>query len=164
MQVITITSIYDAQEDRIALSVADAEKDTRKLWLSRNMLNRLVPALCDGLEKQIKKSEDASPDTLSAAQHYAQLQARISQKPAQAVQTNEQTPQGLVTAIDIKDLPDGGKAIFFRCGQSVETATMQLNANSLRQWLDTLKNASTNADWGLDIWPEWMQRASNEKT
>lgn len=161
MQISTITTKYDPDQDRIILAVADTAEVTLKLWLTRRLTQRLIPALLQGLQDQISAPPDAQPQALEAANVYAQLQARITKKPAHAVQTQDATAQHLVTEIGIQVGKQGAKTLEFRCAELPEPAILSLNATELRQWLEVLKHANDKGQWQLDVFPDWLAAAAS---
>ncbi len=157
MRITTITTRYDRAEDRILLSVADAERATRKLWLTRRLTRRLIPALIDGLDAQIRAPEHAPRQAIEVAHIYAQLQARVTRKPAQPVKPAERTPAHLIDEIGIRRGKDAARTVRFSSPDLPEPAELALSANELRQWLESLKRAVEAGDWGLDVFPAWLQ-------
>jgi hypothetical protein len=151
-----ITALYDAQQDRIVLAVADKQSNTRKLCMTRRLTQRLVPALLDGLQDQINAPADVQPEMLAAANVYAQLQARINKKPTKAVQTDIDTPQYLVQEMAVKVGKKGATNLEFRSAEMPDSATLTLRASELRQWLEALKRAAEQGDWKLDVFPQWL--------
>lgn len=165
MQIATITTRYDATEDRILLAVADADDNPASLWLTRRMAGRLVPALVEGVQKQIAAPQAAKAEhkvkALAAANVYAQLQARISKKPAPAVAPPYDAPQHLINEIGVRNERNGARVLEFRCVDR-ELATLMLSLTEQRQWLESLKSACGMAHWALDVWPEWMAPSASE--
>lgn len=166
MQIATITTRYDATEDRILLAVADADDNQASLWLTRRMTVRLVPALVEGVQKQITVPQAATSKVkvaaLTAANVYAQLQARISKKPAPAVAPQHDGLQHLIHEIGVRDTGNGARVLEFRCLDR-EAATLMLSLTEQRQWLESLKSACAKAHWALDVWPAWMAPSASER-
>ena len=48
--IITVTMQFDPLEDRIIMDCSNKSKDSQRLWLTRRLLNRLIPSLTDQLE------------------------------------------------------------------------------------------------------------------
>ena len=48
--IITVTMQFDPLEDRIIMDCSNKSNDTQRLWLTRRLLNRLIPSLTDQLE------------------------------------------------------------------------------------------------------------------
>lgn len=170
MRITQITTQYDQQEDRMSLVVSSDEATTRRLWLTRRLIERLVPVLLDGLEIHLTPATSNAPEALptqkQAAQVYAQLEARISRKPAVAVQVQPDTVAALVREISIDPHKNGGRTIQFIC-INAEPATLVLTETELRQWLQGVERACHKAQWRADIWPAWIAgsrgRTSSQK-
>lgn len=156
-----ITVLYIAEQDCIVLAVADEQSETRKLCMTRRLTQKLVPVLLYGLQDQINAPADAQPEVLAAANVFAQLQARITKKPTQAVQTTKVTPQYLVQEIGVKAGKKGAKNLEFRSAEMPDTATLTLRASELRLWLEALKRAADQGDWKIDVFPHWLLARAN---
>ena len=156
MKITSITTRYASAEDRILLTVADAERATLKLLLTRRLTRQLIPALVVGLEAQIRAPEDAPPQAIEAAQVYAQLQARLSRKPAAPVVATERTAAYLVDEVRVRRGRTTGKTLLFYAADLAEPPELTLSATELRQWLELLRRAVDAGDWGLDVFPAWF--------
>ncbi len=53
MELKRLTTQYHPSEDRVRLTGLDDRGQTMCLWFTQRLLNRLVPALCEGLDKQL---------------------------------------------------------------------------------------------------------------
>ena len=160
MRIKSITTDYDQDEDRIFLAVVDAANNRCKLWLTRRLTERLVSALVNGLD--IPSEDQVLPEaTIQAAQIYAQLEARISQRPAARVVVEESATQGLVHQIKIKTADNDVRVIEFYCKsveKSADPVELVLTPAELRQWLEVLRATPAKSQWREDIWPEWLKR------
>ena len=166
MEISTITTRYDATEDRILLAVADADDNQASLWLTRRLTERLIPALVENVQQQIALPSAAKTEgkgeVLAAANVYAQLQARISKKPAPAVVLQPAAPQHLINEIGVRSVGIGARLLEFRCvDQQVTTLTLSLTEQ--RQWLESLQKACTKANWALTVWPDWLSPSAPKK-
>ena len=122
MRVKSITTEYDQDEDRIFMAVADAQNNKCKLWLTRRLTERLVSALVQGLTIHTEDDQEVAPSAIEAAQVYAQLEARISQKPATPVEVEDTATQGLVHQIKVKTADNDVRVIEFHY-KSADKAT-----------------------------------------
>lgn len=156
MRITTITTRYEPMQDRILLSVSDADGGARRLWLTRRLARQLVPVLVDGLEAQLCAPQDAPAQAIEAAHVYAQLQARLSRKPSPPVRPLAHAPEHLIDEIGVRRLKGMVRTVRFVCADLPEPAELSLSANELRQWLELLKRALKRANWGLDVFPAWM--------
>ena len=162
MRISTITTDYDLREDRIRLAVAYADGNARALWLTRRLAERLVPALIQGLHAP-HVDDAAQAAEVQAAQIYAQLEARVSRKPARAVQVDREALPALVQEINVKTAHNGTRVLTLTCPDT-EPAQMALRPGELRQWLEVLHRAFDKGQWRQDIWPAWMQQRKPSKT
>ncbi len=162
MRITTITTDYDEQEDRIRLAVAYAGGNARLLWLTRRLAERLVPALIQGLRVP-HLDDDAQATEVQAAQVYAQLEARISRKPANPVVVADTAAPALVQKIQVKTAQNGARVLVLTCPDA-EPAELVLRPGELRQWLEMLNLAFRKGQWREDIWPAWIQQRKPSKT
>ena len=161
MRVKSITTEYDQDEDRIFLAVVDKENTRCKLWLTRRLTERLISALVQGLTIRVEEDQEVPPAALQAAQVYAQLEARISQKPAIPVRVDDSATQGLVYQIKVKAAANDVRVIEFHfkaTDKSAEPVELVLTMAELRQWLEVLRTTTVKSQWRDDIWPEWFKK------
>lgn len=157
------TTEFLPEEDRLRLSGELENSQQVVLWLTQRLLRRLVPHLCDWLEKQpLPGASAARPQVV--AQERVQIQ-HIAQQAAQgALQAYQQEPvqasmdafNGLVQIVKLES-SDGRLQLVLRVEQeppmefSVVFAPM-----GLRQWLGIVYRHYESAQWPLEIWPQWM--------
>lgn len=144
-----ITTEYVESEDRIRISGEGADGHPMILWLTRRLLDRVVPHLVGWLEKQYADLPRADL-MLSFAQEAAALQLM----PEPPVPIAEGAPQFLVQIVDISPLPED-ITIAFR-GEPACAASIAFAATPLRQWLGILYQTYLAADWTLAAWPDWV--------
>ncbi len=162
MRITTITTDYDEHEDRIRMAVAYVDGNARVLWLTRRLAERLVPALIQGLRAPTLDAE-AQATEVQAAQIYAQLEARLSRKPAKPVEVDATAAPALVQKINVKTATNGARVLVLSCHDS-EPAELVLRPGELRQWLEVLNLAFRKGKWREDIWPAWIQQRKPSKT
>ncbi len=155
MRIKSITTDYDENEDRIRLAFVDDGENARLLWFTRRLGERLVSALIKGMQPQ-RLEQEAGPAKVQAAQVYAQLEARLSQKPAKPVRVDGDAAEGLVHEVNITMPNQGARLLVFRC-KDLEPAELVMTQTELRQWLEVLHVVFLKAQWRNDIWPEWME-------
>jgi hypothetical protein len=102
MQIKTITTEYVLDEDRIRLSVADANDNKRTLWLTRRLSERVIPACLSRLP-----NTEGSADEVSSAQVYAQLEARLYKKPAPTVLPDKDQAESLIKEVQMNRADNG---------------------------------------------------------
>ena len=160
MRVKSITTEYDQDEDRIFLAVVDSKGTRCKLWLTRRLTERLVSALVQGLTIRTEEDQEVPASAIQAAQVYAQLEARISQKPAAPVLVEDSATQGLVHQIKVKTADNDVRVIEFHykaADKSAPPVELVLTPPELRQWLEVLRATTHKSQWREDIWPAWFK-------
>lgn len=81
-----VTVVYDPEEDRLALDVENQHQARRRLWLTRRLLDQLIPALLQPLcHSTASVAQPPTPCSARGKQVYAQLAARLQHKPARPV-------------------------------------------------------------------------------
>lgn len=164
-----ITTTYDGSEDRIRLSGEGANGQRLGIWLTRRLLERLVPVLLDWIAKEARDLPGANEasttkpradmpraDTLHS---FAQQMARNSLPRQAPVQVRAEDVIWLAQAVDVKRAGQGVRLSFRAV--SGEAASLNLAAKPLRQWLNILHDAYLKAGWPLDVWPEWVREAGS---
>jgi hypothetical protein len=154
-KILTITTEYDENEDRIRFTVANTDQQAFVMWLTRRLAERMVPALVAGIKPK-ELDEDTPPQAVQAAQVYAQLEARLARKPAQAVQAPSYAPQGLIREINVKTAVNGARVLTFRADDMVP-AQLVMSSKEQRQWLEMLRLGFHKGQWRKDVWPNWIR-------
>ncbi len=156
------TSRYDPREDRLRLTGSSQEGDVVSCLLTRRLLERLLRQLIKLLEApNTEHAADQRPSSQGQeirqelAQEAAQQQAQENLRPQKAVEA-ESDSAWLADAVDIR-IDKGRVHLVFRDEQDQRIET-SLNGEELRQWLFIVYQLWNKADWGKDLWPEWMQQ------
>lgn len=146
-----LTTEFIDSEDRFRLAGVSADGTVVTLWLTRRLLDRLIPHLTLWLERQHADLPRADV-MLQFAQQHAQSQfapqPRVTANAGELVKAIELTPG--VEQIHIR----------FKTGTN-ESASVGFAPTPLRQWLGILHQAYTLAEWPLGVWPAWMVENSN---
>lgn len=154
-----LTTQYDAAEDRIRLSGSTPLNETLTLWLTQRLLNRLVPLLCQGLEKQVLGQPGEQALRVQLQQSFAQQRA-LAALPRQApVQPGADSPQWRVEVVDVKQAP-GGVRLVFKGAAEAQQAVLKLPTPAMRQWLGIVFEQYRRAGWATQVWPAWMEEAA----
>lgn len=156
-----LTTQYDAAEDRIRLSGSTPGNETLVLWLTQRLLNRLVPLLCQGLEKRLpaKPGEKALRMQEQVQQSFAQQRARAALPRQAPVQPGADSPQWRVEVVDVKQAP-GGVRLVFKGVAEAHQAVLKLPTPAMRQWLGIVFEQYRRAGWATQVWPAWMEEAN----
>ena len=153
-----ITTEFVDAEDRIRLAGEDAGGDALVLWLTQRLLNRLVAHLCAWLEQRIPTNihHYAAAAQAEVIQSFAQQAALAALEPQPPVQSSVQSRAWLVHSVDIASGDQGVMLTFKAAEAGSPCATLTLQDQPLRQWLNILHDQYQKAEWPLTVWPEWM--------
>lgn len=154
-----ITTQFVDAEDRIRLAGEDAAADAVVLWLTQRLLNRLVAHLCAWLEQRIPVDTHryAAAAQAEVIQSFAQQAALAALEPQPPVQSKgQQSSTWLVHSVDIASGDQGVMLTFKAAAVGSPCATLTLQDQPLRQWLNILHDQYQKAEWPLTVWPEWM--------
>jgi hypothetical protein len=141
-----LTTQFVDNEDRIRLSGENADGEVQVLWLTRRLLDRLVPVLCE----QLAPGADTHAGLLSS---FKQEAAQSQLAPQEPVQATSAGTEALVTRIDMVRVEHGLRLTFF--AQDSEAAAIVMPELSLRQWLAILRDQFRIAGWPENVWPAW---------
>lgn len=144
-----LTTEYIDGEDRIRLAGESGEGGTLTLWLTRRLLDRLIPHLTLWLEKQQENLPHA--DLLLG---FAQQKAQAGLVPQPPVKAAPDDTGWLVRELDI--CPGSEHLQLTFKGAPEQAAAIGFSSLALRQWLGILYTAYTLGDWPTAAWPEWM--------
>ncbi|GAB4270445.1 MAG: hypothetical protein Kow0065_20260 [Methylomicrobium sp.] len=154
-----ITTVYIPTEDRVRLSGQVAPGRVVVVWLSLRLLNRMVPMLTEWLEKQ--DADLPRADLLqSVKQERArdQLLERARQDGELPVPAEQPESDWLARSVDVQQRSDRMQLIFKdQPSPPQRLAALPLQPLQLRQWLNILLTAYAQAQWPLDVWPEWIR-------
>lgn len=157
------TTEFVPEEDRLRLSGELEDGQQVVLWLTQRLLRRVVPHLCDWLEKQ------PLPDALAARPQALALERQqiheIAQQAAEgALHAQKQQPvqaqpcafNGLVQIVKL-DAHSGQLQLALRVEQGPPVEFhVAFAPMALRQWLGIVYRHYESAQWPLEIWPQWM--------
>lgn len=160
-----VTIRYISTEDRILVAGKLPTGQPVMLWMTQRLLLRVLPRLFQWLEAQgvAADAPSAAPAATTmysdAVQSFAQHAAVQQLTPQAPVETPSDTPQHLVDSVVI-----GRSAVrvhvVFKSAEQALLAAMLLDAQPLRQWLSIVYRQWRNAQWPMDVWPEWLHVAS----
>ena len=165
------TTRFDTAEDRIQLLLELPEDKVQILWLTRRLLNRMLPHLLNRLQgtgpAAVPADAPATPGApASEAVQRFQQEAAVSAIVRQpAVAPSEKTPAErvayVVTSVDVRTGPTA-LVLDFKGGEQV-LHSLPFGEDALRQWLSIVYSQYKAGDWQEGFWPGWI-RASNAGT
>lgn len=146
-----LTTVYIDREDRIRLAGTSADGTFVTLWLTRRLLDRLIPHLILWLE-----GPHADLPRADVVLEFAQ-QAALSQLAPQVPVAATESQGRLVESVNIT--PGNDRIHLNFHPESGEPAGIGFAEMPLRQWLDILYRAYIIAEWPQSPWPEWLVRS-----
>lgn len=147
MELRRITTHYDPVEDRIRLTGEDESGRSVALWLTRRLLNRLIPVIVRWLERREEALVESDFFRVAAGNR---ADAFIPQDPVCEAPSQR---RWLVKSINISRAED--ITLLFHGGDREFSLT--LGPRPLRRWLDVLHALYRTAEWPRDGWPEWAE-------
>jgi hypothetical protein len=150
----TFTSRYDPAEDRIYLNAVDAAGAKQTIYLTRRLMDQIIPVVAKHLEDKTPKGIPA--DLVQSMTQERVRQARKAEQPAEPVQTDLEAPRWLCTTILLQKRP-AGLAVTFT-DDADRKAQIALADPHLRAVLDIFRNSYTKAGWDLRVFPEWLSQ------
>jgi hypothetical protein len=167
-----LTVTYSSREDRLCMSAATHGGDTYVFWLTQRFGRVLLPRLIEWVENQgegllqpnlnERSSQRASLGPINAKQAAKQqAQAQMQQRPSQPVQPAKDSLEQLLHSVDLKQLKQH-LLLIIPLKESGNKVGVQFSQTALSQWLGIVYRAYVEAQWPLEIWPEWFSLAQEK--
>lgn len=147
------TARYDPIEDRICLNAVDATGAKQAIYLTRRLMDQIIPVVAKHLEEKTPKGIPA--EVVQSMSQERVRQARQAEAPAKPVQADIATPRWLCTTIQIQKQP-AGLAVTLTGGASCKAQIPFADAH-LRTVLDIFRNSYAQASWNLRVFPDWLE-------
>lgn len=151
-----LTTQYNQVEDRIRISGEDAEGKVQVLWFNQRLLNRLVPSLCQGLERTGTGAAAGAGAQAELRHSFEQQVARANHVAEPPVQAPPDSPGWLVVTVNVTGSADGVVRLQF-VGAQRQTAEITFGEMALRQWLAILQDQYRAGQWPTQVFPGWME-------
>ena len=148
----TFTARYDPIEDRICLNAVDAAGAKQAIYLTRRLIDQIIPVVAKHLEEKTPKGVPA--DVVQSMTQERVRQARKAEPPAEPVQADLETPRWLCTTMQVQKQP-AGLAVTLT-GEAACKAQIPLADLHLRAVLDIFRNTYAKAGWDMRAFPEWL--------
>lgn len=148
----TFTARYDPIEDRMCLNAVDATGAKQAIYLTRRLMDQIIPAVAKHLEEKTQKGVPAK--VVQSMSQERVRQVRKAERPLEPVQADLETPRWLCTTIQMKKQPTG-LALTLIGGKSC-AAQVPLADPHLRTVLDILRASYVKARWDLCVFPDWL--------
>ncbi len=153
-----ITTEYIELEDRVRLAGETGNGERLVLWLTRRLLDRLVPHLVAWLEKSAGPQAPASRLYAEARQGFARDAARAGLRPEPPVPASAASRSWLVGSVDVS-LGEASIRLNFKGLAESDQACLDMREAPLRQWLGIIHGLYLRAAWPTGPWPDWMGAA-----
>ena len=155
----TFTARYLGVEDRVRLDCVDVEGAQQCILLTRRLARRVVPALSTQLDQKIP--EGLPRDLAQDMRQESARQQRSTGGIPRPVVPGEQSPTWLCVTVHIKKTEAGAFVLVFTDDKSVD-ASIGMTEENFRALLDILHDMHTQAEWGVECFPEWYERRGPE--
>lgn len=160
MRLTRLTTDYVPDEDRIRLAGETGPQRTVVMWLTRRLLDRLLPHLLEWLvARGAGQAQAADRGYGELLQGMAQQNARAALPAQPPVDSGGASLDWLVRSVDVSN-----DASVMRLGFPVpdgpEPITLDFEQQPLRQWLNIVHDRYRQAGWPMDVWPSWMTEAA----
>lgn len=149
----TFTARYDALEDRICLNAVDASGAKQAIYLTRRLMDQIIPVVAKHLEEKTPKGVPS--DVVQSMTQERVRQARKAEPPPTPVQADLETPRWLCTTIQMSKQP-AGLAVTLT-GDAACKAQIPLADSHLRTVLDIFRNTYAKGGWDLRVFPDWLE-------
>lgn len=146
------TARYDLIEDRICLNAVDATGAKQVIYLTRRLIDQIIPVFIKHLEEKTPKG--LPTDVVQSMTQERVRQVRKAETPAMPVNTDMGTPRWLCTTMQMRKQPAGLLMTF--TGGAAHSAQIPLTDQQLRAVLDIFHNSYAKAGWDLHLFPEWL--------
>ena len=149
----TFTARYDGIEDRLRFDAVDAHGGKQAIYLTRRLVDRVIPVLVSHLEG---KTPGGVPADL--AQGMSQSRARQTRQTGDTtppVVAASETPTWLCRTLHIQKV-EHGLTVIFTDDTGIDAIMPMVEAN-LRAVLDILLDLYAKAGWPTEAFPEWQK-------
>lgn len=149
----TFTVRFDPVEDRMRLDVEDANGNKQSFYLTRRLLDKVIPAITAKLEQ---KTPSGVPSELMQAMVQSKArQSRAQNTPATAVEARSDAPQWLCKTVRVTETEAGMVIAFSNDGG--QEAGIALREEQVRATLDILHSNYKTGEWDTSVFPDWLE-------
>lgn len=149
----TFTARYDPVEDRVRLDAVHAQGSKQAIFLTRRLVDRVIPVLVSHLEG--KTPEGVPADLAQGMSQSRARQARQTGEATPAIAADPETPIWLCRTMHFQKV-DHGLNVIFTDDIQVDAVMPMVEAN-LRAVLDIFLDLYTKAGWPTEAFPEWQK-------
>ena len=143
------TTEYIDHEDRLQISGEDESGQIQRIWVTRRLLERLLPLLTGWIEERF----EGRPHGAALLQwEQAAAGASLANNPTPPVVAKQDG--WLVHSVDVNRGPENIELLFKEGAR--EPFGLKLPPQAMRQWLAVVHGQVERAQWGLPVWPDWI--------
>jgi hypothetical protein len=158
LRVQSFTARYDPIEDRICLNAVDATGAKQAIYVTRRLMDQIIPVVVKHLEEKTPKGVPAY--VVQSMNQERARRARQLETHAPPIQVDLETPRWLCTTMQMQKQP-AGLAVTLT-GDAACKAQIPLADPHLRTVLDIFRNSYVKAGWDLRVFPNWLGSAKPE--
>ncbi len=131
------------------------------LWITRRLLDRVLPHLFRWLERKGPGVPQASvaAGLGDVVQGMAQQSARAALPAQPPVDAARATRAWLVSSVDVTT-EDARVRLTFAAPPGDEPVSVDFDGHPLRQWLNIVHDRYRQAEWPMQGWPNWITEAA----
>jgi hypothetical protein len=160
MRLTRLTTEYVPAEDRLRLAGETGPQRTVVMWLTRRLLDRLLPHLLEWLvARGAGQAQPADGGYGELLQGMAQQSARAALPAQPPVDAAGASLEWLVLSVDVST-DAACVRLSFAAPEGAESITLDFEQQPLRQWLNIVHDRYRQAEWSMDLWPSWMTEAA----
>jgi hypothetical protein len=170
-----VTAEYVPLEDRVRLNGEQRGGEISGIWLTRRLLDRLVPALSDWVAQSTETATGKQQRTSAAAPApESDAMARNSAINAMEQQASRwgggprhppvpvERPRriALASTVRLSRSKTAIRLLFQMAPDQTEgSVAITFSRPLMRQWLNILHDTYLKAQWPMDVWPDWVVEA-----
>ena len=152
--IIKLTPVYDAVEDRLRLNIQTRQGPVLSMWLTQRLGTLVVLNLARQLDEEVKAE---AAGLARAPLHQFEQSAAVSRhKPDTAVKAAQAADNGLVQRVDVGRRGAGYVLTWAAVGGA--EARMSIDGVQLRQFLEIFRRVYAKAQWDMQSWPVWLRQ------
>lgn len=151
-----VTMSYSRVEDRIRMTSQTDDAESFDFWLTLRLCREVIKVMSEQLSVSVlKKTQAQHAPMVESFLHAGVASRKTSVRPVTV--TPSQTH--LLHKIQVQS---GKQSIALRLPVNQDTAVLAFKHDEARQWLAILYKHFQIAQWPMDIWPEWFNKAMQD--
>ncbi len=158
----TVTLGYSDTEDRLWIRILNKDGTDKKMWLTRNLCEKICICLVSNLEKTLSPNSEKNSKPsknmakILATEHQVALEEATKKKPndsVEAVKPKYNSPIRLCSSVNIQF----GKAwkLQFFCAEEANSFEIKTDRKNIHQILSAIIKQCAQANWNIENLPKW---------